>query len=725
MQDQQPQEALALAEKVLAETPEDPFVPELRLDKADALNLLPDRKAQAVKEYASIAEAFAQHRVGPVALYDAAFAALELREFPQATQLAGQFLAQYPQHALTPDVRYVVAECKIQAKAYAEAEAIYRQILVATKDHLELPVWRARLALVLHLQQKYQEAIDLLIPQLDQVQEGAERAELLHLVGINKFQLQDYAGAAETLGQALASDARWRQADETLLYLARTQRQLNQLPSAVSSLEKLLESYPQSTLRDQAYYHLGESHYAGDQFPQALAAYAQVIHQFAQSAYVPLALYGQGWSQLKSGQFEPAVASFTALLEQHSDHALKNEALLARAMSMRQAKRYAEAITDIDKYLATNPDPAQRANALYERGLAEAADGKYQPAVKTFQQLLEAHPQYGHADKVLYELAWAYRALPDNESATQAFARLAREHATSPLAAEAQFHVGEGAYAAQDYAAAATAYEAAAQTATDSLKTKVLYKLGWSNYQLQKYDAALAQFEALLQADAEGELASDAWFMKGECLLRNQKHEQALAAYQQALRREPSSPSIAVLRLLHAGQAAAQLGQWKESIQLLDTIIAKHTDSGFLAEAYFERGQAKLKLEQLDEAIQDYQAAADQSRGVVGVRGLVMIGEIEFQQKRFEEAIKDFQRAMFRVVPADASPELLGWQAKAGFEAGRCAEAQIADAESAAARSKHIDDAKKFYQYVVQTHGKHELAQSAQQRLEELARLGP
>ena len=73
-------------------------------------------------------------------------------------------------------------------------------------------------------------------------------------------------------------------------------------------------------------------------------------------------------------------------------------------------------------------------------------------------------------------------------------------------------------------------------------------------------------------------------------------------------------------------------------------------------------------------------------------------------------------------VPEDAPAELRNWQAKSGYEAGRCSEVQIADAKSGTIRAKHIADAKKFYQYVVQTHAGHELAAEAKKRLAALAK---
>ena len=69
-------------------------------------------------------------------------------------------------------------------------------------------------------------------------------------------------------------------------------------------------------------------------------------------------------------------------------------------------------------------------------------------------------------------------------------------------------------------------------------------------------------------------------------------------------------------------QAAAQLEQWAASLQLLDVIPQKFSDSSYLPEALYERGWAKQNLKKLDEAVADYEQAATQSRGEVGARVL-------------------------------------------------------------------------------------------------------
>ena len=384
----------------------------------------------------------------------------------------------------------------------------------------------------------------------------------------------------------------------------------------------MLKSFPESALLDEAHYHLAESCYAAGQFADAIAAYDVVLQQHATSSYVPYALYGKGWSLMKSGQFDLAATDFSALIDQHGTHALKDDALFARGMCFRQAKKYAEAIANIDQYLNENPDAPQRADALYERGLSEALAEQPEKAADTFSELLKQFPDYPNGDKVLYELAWAYKVLSREAEASQTFASLAEKYPASSLAAEAHFHVGENYYNQKDYASAVKAYEQAAKANNPALNEKVIYKLGWSQYQLAQHREALARFEELLKSYRDGELAADAWFMKGECLFRLNDFQLALPAFQEAIRREASSPQVAVLRQLHAGQAAGQLDKWQESMSYLDALIEQYPESYYVAEAYFERGRARQKLNQLDEAIKDFQTAAEKSRATVGIRAV-------------------------------------------------------------------------------------------------------
>jgi hypothetical protein len=70
---------------------------------------------------------------------------------------------------------------------------------------------------------------------------------------------------------------------------------------------------------------------------------------------------------------------------------------------------------------------------------------------------------------------------------------------------------------------------------------------------------------------------------------------------------------------------------------------------------------------------------------------------------------------------AEKAPDAIkNWQAKSGFEAGRCAELLMQSAKTAAAKLKAEKYARTFYQYVTTKHPAHELATKAQSRLKSI-----
>jgi hypothetical protein len=70
-----------------------------------------------------------------------------------------------------------------------------------------------------------------------------------------------------------------------------------------------------------------------------------------------------------------------------------------------------------------------------------------------------------------------------------------------------------------------------------------------------------------------------------------------------------------------------------------------------------------------------------------------------------------------------AAADTKNWQAKSGYEAGRCAEVQIAAARDATEKQKYVADAERCYRYVKDRHPGHELAEISKKRLSALGKL--
>jgi cellulose synthase operon protein C len=718
--------ALELARAALPKAGESEYLVHLKMDQADALyEILPER-AKALPIYLAVATEHPEHELAPQALYNAAFGALELRQYDQALKHVAAFLNAFPDDRLVADVRYVGAESQLQLTRHEQAEAAYRDLLDAHADHPEIGAWTIRLGLALQLQKKYEDVISVLQPVVDQLAGAELQAEARYLIGSSQFHLQRWEPAITALSASLKAAPQWRQADETMLMLARAQRAAEQLDAALETVKQMIAAFPESRALDQAHYRYAEYAYAADDYATAAAQHQAVLAGWPESPFVPFALYGKGWSQWKAGLHDQAIESFTRLIADHPEHSLVADAYFARGTGRRQVRQYQQAIEDLDAYLKTEPDLANRSDALYERGLAQVALGQWSEATATLQELLEANPQYTHRDQVLYEIAWAYQSMDDAAQQARAvswFARLVERNPDSPLAAEAWFHVGESQYDGREFEQAASSYAAAkAKGPGGELAEKVLYKLGWSQFQLRQYDQALSQFTEQADSFAGGPLAADAALMKAECLFRLEEYQQALTAYQALREIELSSPQFTALALLHGGQSASSLKQWKEAVSFYETLLNEHADSAYVPEARYELAFAQQNLGDEASALKNYELAADSSRTALGARARFMIGELHFGRKDYVAAIREFQRVMFGFGGDSAAEDVRPWQAKAAFEAARCSEVQIQNAPGPA-RPGLIADARKYYQMVVDKHPEHELATQAKTRLQALAKL--
>jgi TolA-binding protein len=725
LRNKEPQKASDLAVKFIPAAANGEYAAKLRMDQADALYDIPEKRADSVALYAKIAADDPKDEVAPQALYNAAFTSLELKQYDAGQKYAADFLKAFAGDKLAPDVKYVQAECYLQQNKAAEAEAVYKDLTASYPQHAEIDTWRLRHALSLYLQKKYADVVALLSPLVATLKSDQQKAEADYLIGISQFYSDKFPEAEAALNAALAAAPNWRQADETLLILSRTQRKLNKNKEAFASIDKLLKDFPDSKLLDQAHYRLGEYLYAADDFKKAAAEYQFVATKYPESTFTPYALYGEGWSLLKQKDYAGANKAFDALLTKFATHQLASETYFARAMSRRSSGNFPGAIDDADTFLKTNPPAEQAADALYEKGLAEVGLKKNDAAAATFERVLEVNPKYAGADKVLYELGWANKAQKKDKEALAYFARLANEHVDSPLAAEAYFHIAEDQYDQKHYEEAVKTYTLAKSKASGGeLAEKATYKLGWANFQLKAYEPAFAEFSIQVEKYGSGALANDARFMRAECLFRESKYKEAWPAYQEAIKNPASTPAMEVLTLLHGGQSASQLKQYDEALKLFAAIPEKFPDTPYLPEAIYESGWAKQNLNKIADAIKDYAAAAEhKSRGEVSCRARFMLGELLFEQKNYAEAIKEFQRAMYGYGGDNAPEETKNWQAKSGYEAGRCAEVQIASAKDAATKTKLIADAKKFYSFVTEKHSMHDLAPEAKKRLEALAKL--
>lgn len=642
--------------------------PVLHMDRGDALYEMPNRRADSIAEYRAAAEN-PDANAAAEALYAAAYAALQVEDASQAWQLTQEFLRRFARHPLTPEVLHIAAESRLLETKYDEAAGLYDDLLKQFGSHPQAVAWRLRQLLARQLSGKHDAVIATLTPLVNQWTRPEDLAAAFVLLGRSQLELGKVQEAVESFLQALAKVPNAPPADEAMLLLASAYRRLDRTADARTVLEKMLAQFPNSPLVNRARFRLGEYCFALGDFGAAEKAYRAVIQSPAAGTLVPSAMYELACTLVKQDRARDAEQLLAELLAKQPDEETAAKARYVRAVALRKLGKPAEAVQELQAALQGNLGKLDRADALYTLGLLRIDLKQYAEAAKTFATLSKDHADYPDADRALYQWAWALKLAGRNDEAVDMFRKLIAQFPNSEHAPEARYHSGEAFYKSGDYIEAAKEFHKTVQAAGQSeLGEKASHRLGWAYYQMKQYDNAQKTFAYQRATYPSGPLAADAQFMEAESLFQLGKYSEALAAYEKLP--PPAADGFRVLQRLHAGQSAAQLKQWDKAVTLLSQCLKDDPNAPEAAEVLYELGNVYRNRGDNAKALEYFSQAAARSQGVTGAKAQFMIGELQFLEKKYDEAVKSF----FRVAYGFDSPELAKVQADATFEAALCLE---------------------------------------------------
>ncbi|WP_442485223.1 tetratricopeptide repeat protein [Aeoliella sp. SH292] len=694
----EPEAAIEAADQVLAKQKS----ADVLLDKAEALYAIDARRGESLAAYIVAADA-AEGELAAEARNLAAATALELGDLAAAKQQAGLILAKHGDSSFATDARLTLAEAQLQSGEAKEAAATFAELLKTATDEQRAD-WSVRLAWAQSTADDEAGVLETLA-NLNAPLDTSAGQQAAFLVGRAKFRTGDFQGAIASLRPLTEQNPPSDWTAESQLLVGRALQSSGDAARAITTLTQLIDSGPAAQLAAQAHYRRAEAATTANEPASAIADYDKLASTWADNPLAPYALYRAATLVMKQGEHADAATRFAKLVTDFPDHALATEAKLGQATCLAQTGENDAAA----KVLATlGTDDPRVALAL---GSTLAGQKKWDEAIATLEKVTAAPGEFADRDRAWYELAWAYREAGQGDKSRAAFEELATEFADSPLHADALFRVAEGYYEADDYAEAAARYTAAADAAKQDaeLHEKSLHMVGWSEQKSGDHAAAATAFSAQLAAHPDGPLAPDAKWMAGEAQFAAEKYPEALAAYTAAKDAKPSAESLAPLGMLHAGQAAAQQEDWQGSIDWLSRAVNEYPEFDGRNEIDYELGWALSKLGKTDEAMPLLTKVADRDTSPVGARAQFVVGELQFAQKNYEEAVRTFFKVAYGYGDGEAPEAYHHWQAESLFEAARCLE-QL-DRGSAA---------KKLYQELVERFPEEAKAKLAQARLTEL-----
>ncbi len=731
---QRPADAARIAREQIQRGLEGRFAVDLRLDLAEALSMNPQTLKESMTMFERIYRENSDSPLASRALYNAAFSALQIQDPKKALSLALEFIKRFPNDELVPDIKFVAAESQLLTKQNSAAADTYTHLLESTrKDNIQRPIWVLRAGSALITAERFKDVTRILRTELVNLPEPSQKAEAHFLIGQAFRKAGENKQAANAFQASIASDPNWTRADEALLLSGQSRAAFGDTGNAIKDWQQVVKRGKTPAMVAQAKYQLGQLANANQKHQEAIEFYDQVIDGNSTPELLPYALYGKGNALMQTQKFSAAIKPLTEMLLKHPNHPLQGEAMLARGIARRNLGQDAEAAEDLEKFLRTKPRGISLGHALYESALIDQKNKQSEKAAVKLESLIRQVPDYPSIDEVLYELGWSLQESGDEPGAIKYFNKLVKEYPTSPLVAESAYYLGQKAYSKSRWQDAAKQFKLACAKAEDkALAEKSYYRLGWSMFKTEDYVASEQAFSEMANNYPQGELVFDAKTMVAECRFKRSEFQTALAGYETARagiesRNETaknvldkSERQVRELVFLHGGQSAAQLKKWQTAIEWYNALRKRFPSSEYLPQIFYETGFAYQQLENTSKALEFYQEVADNYRTSTAARARFMMGEIYFANREYDKAIPEFQRVMYGFGADKAAAEIKNWQAKSGFEAGRCSDLLLQEAKTDKARNKAKDYATGFYQYVLEKHPNHELAAKSRDRLEKL-----
>lgn len=461
-------EALARAEAVLADTPDEEATRDARRDaelvRAESLAAL-GRTADAAEAFARFAAlrpddpraAAAWYRLGTLRRDDGAFsAACEAFMAARAAAPAGPRAA---------DALLAAGWCRQALGEPAAAIAAWSEVLTAYPDTPAATA--ARLARADASRQAGDLAaalrdVRVLMAAGSDAVDPQTRGQARLLEGLCLAGTGDDAAATTVLAALAEDQPAFSAADRVLYELAAAHGRRGAEADAEAALTALVERFSDSPLAPAAWVAIGEARRKAGDLDAATLACNRALQAITDPAgpLAERALHTLGWIEVARADHAAAVAAFARQLETVPGGPLAADAESLRGQSLLALERVAEARRAFDAALADPAafsSPELRAATYVRAAEAAAIADDWETSLAIATRFLAAEPGSPQAPQATYAAAWALQHLGRLDEARSRYAHIAAGPPTE-LAARARLMEGEVLFEQGDHRGAIKAF---------------------------------------------------------------------------------------------------------------------------------------------------------------------------------------------------------------------------------------------------------------------------
>lgn len=337
-------------------------------------------------------------------------------------------------------------------------------------------------------------------------------------------------------------------------------------------------------------YAVAAGHYARQRWPLAMEEFEAFLADYPQHARAGSALFFLAEAQVHAERYTAARTRFRDYVTQQPDgphvrHAQFRAAEAAYLLGLRD-----EALAELEAFRRQHKDDELNAYVLTYLGDLALANKDHAGAANSYEESIERFPHGPLVDDCRYGLARAWQEQAEYEKAVPLFKVLAeqRDHVLSDAS---QFQLGACRYSAGDYAGAEAIFAGFEAERTQSeLRAKAQLARGWALFHLARYDEADTLFQAIVDHPQWG---VEAGYWLGLVAKAQRKWSAAAERLQACAARAGDSPLAPAIHF-HVGDALIRSGNAAAGLAELTACEAADTNAEWADDCQLARIQAAL-----------------------------------------------------------------------------------------------------------------------------------
>lgn len=670
----------------------------------------------AATEYRKFLSANAAHEKAPTACYGLAVALFRLNQFDEALKELKQ-VETATDFAFAADAGTMTAQCHLAQQRYGPAATAFQSILARFPDHALADDAAAGATEALYLAGDHDAASAQGKDFVKRFAESPLRERVLYFWGLAESQRGDASAAAERFDELLRSPRAGELAEPAALLLAQSRRQAGALDQALAGYRAIVQRG--GKFLSDALAALASLLYERGDLDESARQLDRLLRDFPEYPQSAEARLQRARIRFDKADYKAALASFNELLAGSTG----DQAAYWAAKCQLRLDDPAAAATMLASVADQSPDSPLLAEIRFDQAVALHRAGDLDAAATTLEQFRTRFPAHRLDAEALRLLAATEHQRKNYTASAALCAEFLSKHGDTPSAAEVRFLAAENTLLAGDSAGAVTAYRSfLTDFPSDAQANKAKFRLGLTLHALERDAEASPYLEALASltggetsfcpmhlalgdiafaaeawATAErhltsytacdhGQLLDDAWLKLGIARQRQERHDDALKAYDKALAAKGAA-DVGLRAQFERGQCLTALKRNDEAKRAFEAVVGAGEASPLAAHALEQLASLASGSGDAVAAAELFRRAASAApNAALGADARFNQGISEMNAGRFAEAERTFAGFVERFPAQERAAEANARRGLAIARQERCEDAvTILDSAVAAA----------------------------------------